>query len=161
MTDGEIAPADPRTPDVRALLERHLAFARETTPAGGVHALDVDGLLDPHVTLFAFRRDGELLAVGAVKMLDAQHAELKSMHTRESARGQGIGRAMVDHLVGFAREQGVNRVSLETGNFDAFAAARSLYASAGFEPCPPFGEYIGSATSACMTRRFGAGGGSG
>ena len=31
----------------RALLERHLAFAREVTPAGHVHALDLDGLLDP------------------------------------------------------------------------------------------------------------------
>jgi putative acetyltransferase len=146
-------------PDVRALLERHLAFARETTPEGGVHALDVDALLDPSVTLFAFRRDRELLAVGAVKMLDAQHAELKSMHTRDSARGQGIGRAMVDHLVEFARERGVCRVSLETGNFEAFAPARSLYASAGFEPCAQFGEYVGSATSACMTRRIDTGGG--
>jgi putative acetyltransferase len=154
MPDGEIAPADPRASDVHALLERHLAFARETTPAGGVHALDVDALLDPAVTLFAYRRDGELLAVGALKLLDSDHAELKSMHTLDSARGQGIGRAMVEYLVAYAREQGVSRVSLETGNFDAFAPARSLYASAGFEPCPQFGEYVGSATSACMTRRL-------
>jgi putative acetyltransferase len=154
MPDGEIAPEDPRTPDVRALLQQHLAFARETTPAEGVHALDVDALLDPAVTLFAYRRDGELLAVGAVKLLDTDHAELKSMHTAEAARRQGVGRAMVDHLVGVARGLGVRRVSLETGNFDAFAPARALYASAGFEPCEPFGEYVDSPTSACMTRRL-------
>jgi putative acetyltransferase len=159
MPDGEIAVADPRTPDVRALLERHLGYARETTPAAGVHALDADALLDPAVTLFAFRCDGELRAVGALKLLDAEHAELKSMHTAEAARRQGIGRAMVDHLLAYASEQGVRRVSLETGNFDAFAPARSLYASAGFEPCPPFGEYVGSTTSACMTRRLDTGGG--
>jgi putative acetyltransferase len=159
MPAGEIAVADPRTPDVRALLECHLGYARETTPAEGVHALDVDALLDPAVTLFAYRRDGEVLAVGAVKMLGPEHAELKSMHTAEAARHQGIGRAMVDHLVAYASEQGVRRVSLETGNFDAFAPARSLYASAGFEPCPAFGEYVGSPTSACMTRRLDTAGG--
>jgi putative acetyltransferase len=152
MPDGVIAPDDPRDPEVRALLERHLAFARETTPAEGVHALDVDALLDPAVTLFTFRRNGEVLAVGALKRLDAGHAELKSMHTAAAARGQGIGRAMVDHLVGVARERGVRRVSLETGNLDAFGPARALYAGAGFEPCAPFGEYVDSPTSACMTR---------
>jgi putative acetyltransferase len=154
MPDGVIAPEDPRTPDVRALLERHLEFAHATTPPEGVHALDVDGLLRPDVTLFAFRRDGELLAVGAIKMLDAEHAELKSMHTATVARRQGIARAMVEHLVGVARERGARRVSLETGDLEAFAPARALYASAGFEACAPFGEYVGSPTSACMTRRL-------
>ena len=157
MPDGVIASEDPRAPDVRALLERHLEFARETTPAEGVHALDVSGLLDPDVTLFSYRRDGQLLAVGAIRMLDADHAELKSMHTAEAARRQGIGRAMVEHLVDVARARGVRRVSLETGNMDAFAPARALYEEAGFEPCAPFGDYVGSPTSACMSRRLDGG----
>ena len=157
MPDGVIAPDDPRVPDVRALLERHLEFARETTPAEGVHALDVSGLLDPDVTLFSYRRDGQLLAVGAIRMLDADHAELKSMHTAEAARRQGIGRAMVEHLVDVARARGVGRVSLETGNMDAFAPARALYEEAGFESCAPFGGYVGSPTSACMSRRLDGG----
>jgi putative acetyltransferase len=142
---------DPRADDVRELLERHLAYARATTAPEDVHALDVDALVDPSVTLFGFRVDGELLAVAALKRLDGRHAEIKSMHTAQAARGRGIGRAMVDHLVGAARQRGYRRVSLETGAGPAFAAARSLYASANFTPCGPFGDYTPSPNSAYMT----------
>ncbi len=148
---GEITPDDPRADDVRELLERHLAFAHTNTPPEDVHALDVDGLLDPAVTFFSFRRDGELLGVGALKQLDRHHAELKSMHTAQAARGRGVGRAMLGHLIGVARERGCRRVSLETGSMDAFAPARSLYASAGFTPCGPFGDYSPSRSSTFMT----------
>jgi putative acetyltransferase len=142
---------DPRAPDVRALLRRHLEFARAHTPPEDVHALDVDGLDDPAVTFFSFRRDGELLGVGALKQLDAQHAELKSMHTVEAARRAGIGRALVDHFVAVARERGYRRLSLETGDTPPFAPARALYTSAGFQPCGPFGGYPPSPNSAFMT----------
>jgi putative acetyltransferase len=148
---GEITPDDPRADDVRELLQRHLAFAHANTPPEDVHALDVDGLLDPAVTLFSFRRDGELLGVGALKQLDRHHAELKSMHTAQAARGRGVGRTMLGHLIGVARERGCRRVSLETGSMDAFAPARSLYASAGFRPCGPFGDYSASQSSTFMT----------
>lgn len=151
MADGEISVDDPRAGDVRGLLLRHLEFAHSHSPPEDVHALDVDGLLDPAVTFFSFRSDGELLAVGALKHLDAQHAELKSMHTARAARGRGIGRAMLDHLIGSARHRGYRRISLETGSMDAFGAARSLYASAGFRPCGPFGDYNPSRSSVFMT----------
>jgi len=127
-----ISTDDPRAADVRALLERHLAYAHANTAPEDVHALDIDALLDPSVTFFSYRVDGELLAVAALKRLDDHHAEIKSMHTAHAARGRGIGRAMVDHLVGVARERGFRRVSLETGAGPAFAPARSLYASAEF-----------------------------
>jgi putative acetyltransferase len=151
VPEGEISIDDPRAKDVHELLERHLAFAHSHTPPEDIHALDVDGLLDPAVTFFSFRRHGELLGVGALKQLDGEHAELKSMHTAQAARGRGIGRAMVGHLVGVARERGFRRVSLETGSMPAFAPARSLYASAGFRPCGPFGGYSPSRSSAFMT----------
>ena len=151
MIEGEISSDDPRLDDVRKLLERHLAFANEHSPPEDVHALDVDGLLDPAVAFFSFRRNGELLAVGALKRLDRHHAELKSMHTAEEARGQGVGRAMVDHLLGVAHDRGFQRVSVETGTMRAFTAARALYTSTGFVPCRPFGEYVESANSICMT----------
>jgi putative acetyltransferase len=151
MLEGSIAPDDPRAPDVRALLERHLAFANEHSPPEDVHVLDVDGLLDPDVSFYSYRVDGELLGVGAIKQLDAEHAELKSMHTAEAARGQGVGNAMVGHLLGVARSRGVRRVSIETGTMEAFAPARALYAGAGFEPCEPFGSYTYSPNSVCMT----------
>ena len=151
MAEGEISVDDPRAEDARELLRRHLVFANTHTPPQDVHALDIDGLLDPAVTFFSFRLGGELLGVGALKRLDGHHAELKSMHTAEAARGRGIGRAMVDHLIGVARDRGFRQVSLETGSMPAFAPARSLYAKAGFRPCGPFGSYRPSPSSTFMT----------
>ena len=142
---------DPRRADVRALLERHLAFCNQHSPPEDVHALDIDGLLDPAVTFFGHRRDGELLAVGALKQLDEVHAEIKSMHTLAESRGAGIARAMLDHLLRVARERGVKRVSLETGSMEAFAPARALYANAGFTECAPFADYAPSPNSTFMT----------
>jgi putative acetyltransferase len=151
VPEGEIAIDDPRARDVRRLLQRHLAFANLHTPAEHVHALDIDGLLDPAVTFFSYRMKGELFAVGALKLLDGSHAEVKSMHTAEGVRGRGIGRAMLHHLLDVASERGCARVSLETGTMAAFAPARALYASAGFRPCEPFGDYLPSPSNTFMT----------
>jgi putative acetyltransferase len=151
VPEDAIAPDDPRAPDVRALLQRHLDFARATTPPEGVFALDLPGLLDPAVSFYSYRRSGQVLAVGALKQLDEQHGELKSMHTAQEARGQGIGRAMLDHLIAVARARGLRRLSLETGSMAAFAPARSLYARAGFTACGPFGTYPDRPTSKFMT----------
>jgi putative acetyltransferase len=148
---GLIAADDPRRADVRALLERHLAFALETTPPEHSFALDVDGLLDPAITFFSFRADGELLGVGAIKQLDPQHGEIKSMHTAQTARGRGVGRAMLGHLLKVARFRGYRRVSLETGTMVEFAPARALYESAGFISCGPFADYRPSADNCFMT----------
>jgi putative acetyltransferase len=130
---------DPADPEIRALLERHLTFAHEVTPAGGVFALDVEALRGPEVTFFCARQGGRLLGV------------LKSMHTVEEVRRQGVGRALVAHVLEVARDRGYRRVSLETGNFPAFAPARALYGLCGFTSCGPYGPYVGSETSSCMT----------
>ena len=152
--DGEFAIDDPRAADVGALLASHLAFAHANTAPGEVYALDVEALLDPAITFFGFRRQGALLAVGALKRLDAEHAELKSMHTAAAMRGRGIGRAMVEHLLAVARNRGFRRVSLETGSTPPFAPARALYEGVGFEPCGPFGDYPPNPNSAFMTLRL-------
>jgi putative acetyltransferase len=154
MDDVRIAIDDPRALDVQTMLERHLAFAQRNTPPEGVHALSLDGLLDPTVTVFSARRGGQLVAIGALKELHEGHAELKSIHTDLAARRQGIGRAMVDHLLGVARRRGYRQVSLETGTMDAFSPARALYANAGFIESGPFGQYQVSPTSAFMTLIF-------
>jgi putative acetyltransferase len=143
---------DPRRDDITALLERHLEFCNTHTPPENVYALDLTGLLEPSITVFALRRDGELLGVGALKELDASHGEIKSMHTAAAARGLGVGTAIVEHLLATATARGYSRVSLETGSMDAFAPARSLYAKAGFAPSGRFGEYPDSPTSSFMTR---------
>ncbi len=142
---------DPRRDDVRELLETHVRFAHEMTPAEDVHALDLDALLDSAITFYSVRLDGELLGVGAIKELDPGHAELKSMHTAASARRRGVARALVEHLVAVARERGARRVSIETGTGEAFVPARALYASAGFVPCVPFADYTGTDNNTFMT----------
>ena len=155
--DFHIAADDPGADDVRQLLATHLAFSRDVTPAGHVHALDVDALLDPAVTFYGARLgDGALLGVGALRELDTAHGEVKSMHTVAAARGRGVGRAMVEHIVGVATARGYRRVSLETGTGDAFAAARSLYATVGFTECAPFGDYTDNPHSVCMSMSLAA-----
>ena len=141
VTAGEIITDDPRLPEVRAVLERHLAFCLSETPPEHSFALDVDGLLDPRVTLVSLRDGTAVLGVAAIKELDAGHAEVKSMHTAAEARGRGVGRALLGHLLDTARARGYRRVSLETGTTPGFAAARALYESAGFIPTGPFGGY--------------------
>ena len=107
-------------------------------------AADVGALLGQHLA-FA-RRHSPPEDVHALDI-----AELKSMHTAEAARQRGVGRTMLDHLLGVARSRGCERVSLETGSMAAFAPARALYASAGFERCEPFAQYRPSPNSVFMT----------
>lgn len=151
MSDETIIEDDPGAVDVRELLERHLDLMHSQSPPEDVHALDMDGLLDPAVTFYTFRLNGQVLGVGALKELDPRHGELKSMHTAAAARGRGIGRAMLGHLIGVARNRGYTRLSLETGSMAEFAPARSLYERAGFRYRLPFGDYRPSPNSVFMT----------
>ncbi len=146
-----IAADDPWSDDVRPLLDQHLRFAHEESPPEHVHALPPDRLTQPGVTFFSARRDGTVVAVGALKELDESHGEVKSMHTSAAFRGQGVARAMLTHLLEVAASRGYQRVSLETGGTDGFVPARTLYRSFGFEPCAPFGEYTSNEFSVCMT----------
>ena len=137
----EIMIDDPRDPGIRNVLEDHWQFAAAHTRPEDIHALDIDGLLDPTVTFFSLRSRGDVLAVGALKDLGHGHLEIKSMHTAAPARGKGLARILLTHLLNVARQRDAKRVSLETGSGDAFAPARALYSSAGFVPCAPFGDY--------------------
>ena len=157
MTPFTIAADDPRSPDVRALLTRHLALMHAQSAPEDVHALDVDALTAPHVTFVGARdaADGALLGVGALAEIGPGHGEVKSMHTAEAARRRGVAGALLTHLLALADARGYARVSLETGTQDGFAAARALYERAGFVPCPPFGDYRPSPASAFYTRAAG------
>ena len=152
MAPGSVAPDSPHAPDVRALIATHLAFARAESPPEDTHAMEADELAAPSVELFSLRADdGSLLGVAALKALGDGHAEIKSMHTAASARGRGVGAALVEHLVSLARARGLRRLSLEIGAGPSFAAARRLYERAGFAPCEPFGDYRTSRNSTYMT----------
>jgi putative acetyltransferase len=146
-----IGPDDPRRDDVRALVALHRAFGLAHSPPEDVHALELDGLLHPSITFLTARRDGVLVAMGALRELDASHGELKSMHTVATVRRQGIATAMLTALLDVARARGYRRVSLETGSMEAFAPAVALYVAFGFEPCAPFAAYRPSPSSRFLT----------
>jgi putative acetyltransferase len=147
-----ISVEDPLPPDVKALLQIHLDFCHEVTPAEHSFALDVEKLRVPGITLFAAREDAQLLGVGALKELDANSGELKSMHTAKAARGKGIGTAMVRHILEHARSIGLRQVYLETGSHPPYEPARRLYEACGFSYCEAFGDYELSDFNFCMTR---------
>jgi putative acetyltransferase len=138
--------------ELAQLLQAHWLFCTSTTPSEHVYALDASRLFTPDITVFGARVHGELVGVGALRKLDQEHAELKSMHTLAKSRGLGIGKAMVDHIEQFAKEQGVKRISLETGATEPFKPARQLYESLGYQDCEAFGDYVLSEDNTCMTK---------
>lgn len=113
-------------------------------------------MLAANVSFFSVREDGELRGIAALKQIDERHAELTSMHTAHEARGRGIARALLEHLIAVARSRGYHRVSLETGSMAAFAPARALYAATGFTVCAPFADYELSPHSVFMMLDVGA-----
>lgn len=151
--DLVLATASPHDADVAALLTEHLDEMHATSPAESVHALPHDALAAPGVTLVAARdpRRGDLLAVGALKDHGDGLGELKAMRTTASARGRGVGAAVLRHLLALARSSGLRRVSLETGSEQHFAPARRLYARHGFVVCEPFADYRPDPHSVFMT----------
>jgi putative acetyltransferase len=149
-----IEPDDLTSPEVVAFLEAHVAQLRATSPPGTSHALDLAGLRAPGVSFWTAYDGDELIGCAALKRLDADHAELKSMRTAPQRVGEGIGSWLVDFVLERAREAGFARVSLETGSQDFFAPARRLYARHGFVSCEPFGDYEANPANTFMTREL-------
>lgn len=143
---------DPRRPDVLALLEEHLTDMYATSPAESVHALDPDALAVAGITFWTARDGDLLLGCVALKELTGGHAELKSMRTATAARRRGVAGRLLDHVLAEARARGHDRISLETGTEDYFAAARALYATRGFTHCPPFEGYAEDPHSVFLSR---------
>lgn len=139
-------------PEIAAFLEDHIAEMKAVTPPGSKHALDLDGLRRPEITFWSVY-DGETLAgCGALKQLDAEHGEIKSMRVAPSHRSRGVASTLLRHILDEARLRGISRVSLETGSFAFFEPARRLYASHGFAECGPFASYREDPNSVFMTR---------
>jgi putative acetyltransferase len=140
--------------DVQALLDFHFAEMRKTSPPEACHVLPINGLRDPAVTFWSARDDGKLVGIGALKELATDHGEIKSMRTAPPAVGRGVGRALLSHIVTAARSRGYQRLSLETGSTEPFAAALRLYESEGFVPCGPFGSYQDTPFTRFFTREL-------
>jgi putative acetyltransferase len=139
-------------PETAAFLAEHVRQLKSLSPPESKHALDLDALRAPEVTFWSVRDGGEVVGCGAIKALDAEHAELKSMRTLAARKRSGIASRLLEHILGEARGMGFTRVSLETGSADFFVPARTLYAKFGFVPCGPFAEYRPDPNSAFMTR---------
>jgi putative acetyltransferase len=136
----------------RTLIAAHLSGMHESSPPESVHALDVDSLRHPSVTFWSAWIDGTIAGIGALKSLDHERGELKSMRVADSFRGTGVGRALLRHIVAEARERGMTSLWLETGSTPDFAPAQRLYESEGFVVCGPFEGYSCDPFSLFMTR---------
>jgi putative acetyltransferase len=112
------------------------------------------GTRPPEITFWTMWDAGVLAGCGALKALDPQHAEIKSMRTAASHRRQGVAKRLLQHLLEEAKQRGYTRVSLETGSMEFFRPARALYASFGFAPCPPFADYREDPNSIFMTKEL-------
>lgn len=143
--------------EIAALLQTHLDDAAAQSPPESMHALDLDGLRAPEITFWTLWEGSELLGCGALKELDPDHGEIKSMHTARRHRGRGVAAHMLRHIIDEARRRGYGRLSLETGSMDAFAPARALYGRFGFVECGPFADYVFDPYSTFMTLELSAG----
>ncbi|HYC33989.1 MAG TPA: GNAT family N-acetyltransferase [Gemmatimonadales bacterium] len=142
-------------PRVVALLDIHVTRARGETQRGSAHALDVTELKGADVTFWSAWEGEEVVGVGALRRLTAEHGEIKSMHTAEAARGRGVASALLARIMETARASGMTRISLETGSWPYFLPARAFYARHGFIECGPFGSYRPDPNSVFMTRELG------
>nr|WP_246335713.1 GNAT family N-acetyltransferase [Microcella alkalica] len=136
------------------MLADHIAEMRATSPPESVHALDLDGLSAPSVTVWTMWEGSTVLGCAALKELSPSEGEIKSMRTSSAARGRGVAGRMLAHLMEEARTRGYRRLSLETGAEEFFAPARRLYARHGFTECAPFAEYDPDPLSVFMTREL-------
>ena len=141
-------------PEIHALLDEHLQNMYALSPPESVHALDLDRLRQPGITFWSAWDGPVLLGCGALKELNATHAEVKSMRTPQALRRRGAGRALLAHIVGVAQARGYERLSLETGSQPEFRPAQQLYASFGFTECGPFEGYVEDPNSVFMTLRL-------
>jgi putative acetyltransferase len=141
-------------PEIAALIGEHLANMAENSPPESIHALNLDGLKRPDVTFWSAWIDDELAGCGALKELDDQHGEVKSMRTAIPYRGKGVAKQVLAHLLEEAARRGYRQVNLETGSMEAFAPARRLYEGFGFTYCGPFADYVEDPNSVFMTKRI-------
>ena len=134
------------------LIQSLNAELSERYPEDGANhfRLDPEEVAEGRGAFFVAYRDGHPLGCGAIRMLDADTAEIKRMYVAPGARGRGIGRVLLNSLESEARRLGARRLVLETGERQPEAVA--LYTRAGFARIPAFGEYIGSPLSVCMAR---------
>jgi len=136
-----VKPGDFNDDRVKALLTRHLEGMHANSPPGHVFALDWSGLQKPEISFYALWEGEDLLGVGALKELEPGAGEIKSMRTDDAHLREGVGAAILEHIIAEARRRGYRRLSLETGSGPAFEPAIKLYRRYGLTEGGAFDGY--------------------
>jgi putative acetyltransferase len=136
------------------LLEGHLENMKRITPPESVHALGVEALRSPEITLWSAWEGDALLGCGALRVLGPASGEIKAMRTDEAHRRKGVGSRILEHIIREARRRGYRYLYLETGAMPDFAPGRALYTRYGFEVRGPFGDYKEDPNSVFMVKEL-------
>ncbi|PSL40238.1 putative acetyltransferase [Planomicrobium soli] len=140
--------------EIADLLEEHLQDMAQHSPPESIHALDLSNLRKPEITFWSAWEGDGLAGCGALKELDSDHGEIKSMRTSPSYRRKGVAKFLLEHIIEESERRGYKRLSLETGSMEAFEPARKLYASFGFRYCEPFSDYREDSNSVFMDKKL-------
>jgi len=139
-------------PEVNDLLTKHFIELRAASPEGSAHVLDIPGLKTPSIKFWSLWIDDKLLGCGALKFLDKDHGEFKSIRIHENYRKKGNGSKVIEHLIYQAKKLGIERISIETGAGKFFEPARKLFKKCNFELCEPFAHYKKDINSIYFTK---------
>ena len=139
-------------PEVNQLLKNHFVELRAASPEGSAHVLDIPGLKVPSIKFWSLWQKNQLMGCGALKFLEKEHGEFKSIRVHEDFRGKGNGTKIVMHLIDEAKKLKIRRLSIETGAGKFFAPARKLFDNCGFKPCSPFAHYKEDNNSHYLTK---------
>jgi len=150
----KIALDDLKSKEIADFLEAHLEDMRSVSPPESKHALDLDALRSDDIVFWSMKKQKEYLVCGAIKIIDDDTAEIKSMRVSPKHRKKGLGDRMLRHIIEYAESRGLSRLVLETGSMDFFEPARRLYLKYGFEYCAPFGDYVEDDNSVFMVKRL-------
>ncbi len=138
--------------EVHKLLIEHFIELRAASPEGSAHVLDIPGLKISSIKFWSLWQNEMLMGCGALKFLDKEHGEFKSIRIHNDFRNQGNGINVVNHLINEAKKLNINRLSIETGAGDFFIPARKLFKKCGFETCKPFAHYKEDVNSVYLTK---------
>lgn len=148
-----IAIETPLQDDVRALVAKLNDHLIPLSPLEFQFKMTVEQMAGGETTLFVARdATGQAVGMGALKVHSPEMGEVKRMFTEPAVRGQRVGVALLERIVGLARERGLAVLMLETGTGDGMAEAHRLYTRAGFTPRGPFLDYPDSEWSAFFER---------
>ena len=128
-------------PEVNELLKKHFIELRSVSPEGSTHVLDIPSLKIPSIKFWSLWENINLIGCGALKFLDENHGEFKSIRIADKFRKNGLGIKIINHLINEAKKLNIKKISVETGSGDFFLPARKLFKNCGFETCKPFAHY--------------------